>query len=94
MTNFENIKQSCVNAESFAKWLHSVTEREDGPWCKWFDEKYCYACEPQIITSESSGRPIEYAWCELHNYKCKHFKNCKSIPAGEELIKIWLEGEC
>lgn len=90
MTNLDKIKEKCTDIDSFAEWLHSIVNKGDYLWEKWFDEEYCSKCVPEEPCSEVTGISMEFGWCELHNYRCKYFKNYDSIPSGKELIKAWL----
>lgn len=93
MTVFESIKTKSV--EELADWIykHDVYLVDETPWIKWFDGKYCGNCEVEIVHIPDNDRRMPCSWCELHDGKCKYFKDLKEVPDDKQMIKMWLESE-
>lgn len=93
MTVFESIKTKSV--EELANWIyrHDLFLIDETPWIKWFDEKYCYNCQPEkVVVPEDNNRKMLLSWCEIHG-KCKYFQDMNDIPDNKQIIKMWLESE-
>lgn len=91
MNQFEKIK--LMDIDDFAEWLDEHGAYNDSAWDKWFDDNYCQKCETEYIYSERFDRELPCGWCEIHNDKCKFFKDMDSVPDNRQIIKMWLESE-
>lgn len=76
MTNF--VKLHCMTAEKLAEFLCEADRYDEGPWYKWFNEKYCKKCD------EKSGDD---------DVPCSETLKCVIFDSDKDVILAWLESE-
>ena len=97
MTVFEKIKS--MSKEEFAAWLDKYGSYDGSSWQKWWDENYCSKCATVFGTADfwkqdnAKNKQVPFAWCELHDGKCKFFPNHTKVPDSEETILMWLSSD-
>lgn len=81
-----------LDIDELVTWLDKYGAFDESPWMRWWDKIYCNNCEPEIVIVKDTGRKEECAWCELHD-RCKFFPELEHAPNGEDIIRLWFEGE-
>ena len=74
MTNF--VKLHCKTIDALAEWLASFDVGE-GPWYKWFEQKYCKKCEADAGEGD---------------VPCEECGDCIYCGTAD-IIKLWLMAE-
>lgn len=85
-------KLQMMTLDSFTDWLDKHGEFDGSPWIKWWEKKYCQACDSELVRDVDTGREMECAWCELHG-KCRFFQEMDYVPDNKDIIKMWLDGK-
>ena len=86
MKVFEKLQSMSI--DEYAEWFETNCLHNDDPCIKWFNRTYCENCESVVKDGH------EFAYCELNNMKCRHFKDMDEVPDNKQTIKLWLESEC
>lgn len=73
--------------EDVVKFLASL-EVTDGPWVKYFNDKYCSNCFSAIANKKDENAEQMYLFCESHDNICREF--LKEL-SEEDMIRIWLK---